>query len=81
MYDLQLDPNEFDNLITVHGKGAIGSAPLAKVVGRLRQSLPKINADPVPGAAGSDSPLYGEGGNVTLQEAMSRGARQADGSN
>jgi arylsulfatase A-like enzyme len=74
LYDLRSDPHEFTNLIAVHGEGAIGSEPLARVVQRLRRSLPTTNADPVPGSAGSDSPLYGEGGNITLEEAMKRGA-------
>jgi arylsulfatase A-like enzyme len=72
LYDLENDPHEFENLITRFGKGAAGSEPLADVVDQLRQSLPKVNADPVPGSAGSDSPLYGEGGDVTLEEAMKK---------
>ncbi len=72
LYDHQLDPNEWHNMITLYGPRAKQSPDLTKVVADLRKWLPTINADPLPGSAGSDSPLYGEGGKVTLQEAMKR---------
>lgn len=74
LYDHQTDPNEWQNLI-------VSGNPLAPehraVIERLRNSLPKTNADPVPGSAGSDSSLYGEGGDVSLNGAMKRAAEKA----
>ena len=48
------------------------------MIERLRHLVPavNVNADPVPGSAGSDSPLYGEGGDISLGEAMKRAANQ-----
>ncbi|MFK8112264.1 MAG: sulfatase [Rubripirellula sp.] len=70
-YDLQVDKHEWNNL-------AVGQKRTAKVeaiIKRLSQWLPTVNVDPVPGSAGSDSPLYGEG-TVSLGEAMKRGEKR-----
>ncbi len=72
LYDHQSDPHEWHNLITRYGAGARQSGELSKVVAELRRWLPAINADPVPGSAGSDSPLYGEGGKISLDQAMQK---------
>ena len=71
LYDHQTDPNEWNNLASAESMSAAHQA----VIERLRQWLPKTNADPVPGSAGSDSPLYGEG-DVPLGEAMRRADRR-----
>lgn len=71
LYDHETDPAEWHNLVTA---GNV-SAEHAAVIRRLSRWLPKSNADPVPGSAGSDSPLYGEG-NIPLNEAMKRAAEQ-----
>ncbi len=63
------DPAEWHNLVA----GGEFSTEHAAVIQRLSQWLPKTNADPVPGSAGSDSPLYGEG-KIPLNEAMKRAA-------
>jgi choline-sulfatase len=68
LYDHQRDPEEWKNLV---GLGGEVSAEHGAVIERLGRWLPNTNADPVPGSAGSDSPLYGEG-NVSLGEAMKR---------
>jgi choline-sulfatase len=64
LYDHSNDPHEWTNLA--------GEIKHAKVIKRFQKYLPTLNVDPLPGSAGSDSPLYGEGG-VSLQEAMRRG--------
>ena len=69
LYDHDQDPHEWTNLIASDGSR---SAEHDAVIAELREFLPVVNVDPVPGSAGSDSPLYGEGGDVTLQEAMKR---------
>ena len=73
LYDHATDPNEWQNLVGADGNM---STEHSAVIDRLSLSLPKINVDPVPGSAGSDSPLYGEGGEVSLEEAMKRAARK-----
>ena len=72
LYDHQLDPNEWTNLAA----GKPLSPAHQAVVLRMQQWLPKTNSDPVPGSAGSDSPLYGEG-SISLNEAMRRAAQEA----
>ncbi|MGB7346546.1 MAG: sulfatase-like hydrolase/transferase, partial [Pirellulaceae bacterium] len=69
LYDHQNDPNEWSNLIAADGNC---STEHALVIKDMKQWLPLKNVDPVPGSAGSDSPLYGEGGDVSLEEAMKR---------
>ena len=64
LYDHRIDPNEWKNLAD--------DPSMADVVARHRKWLPQVNADPLPGSAGSDSPLYGEGGETSLQEAMKK---------
>ena len=54
LYDHRVDPNEWKNLAA--------DPAMKKIIAEHRKWLPKINADPLPGSAGSDSPLYGEGG-------------------
>ena len=71
LYDLQTDPNEWDNLAF----GTTRTAETTAIIDQLSAWLPKTNVDPVPGSAGSDSPLYGEG-NDSLSEAMKRGENQ-----
>jgi choline-sulfatase len=71
LYDHQSDPHEWQNLV---GTGGKVSAEHGAVIQRLSRWLPQTNAAPVIGSAGSDSPLYGEGGNVSLSEAMKRAA-------
>jgi arylsulfatase A-like enzyme len=69
LYDHENDPNEWANLVDADG----GCSPEHKaVIDKMKQSLPLKNVDPVPGSAGSDSPLYGEGGDVSLSEAMQK---------
>jgi arylsulfatase A-like enzyme len=72
LYDHQSDPHEFQNL--AHADAPQTSEHRA-VIETMRQWLPKTNAEPVPGSAGSDSPLYGEG-SVPLGEAMRRAAEK-----
>ncbi len=69
LYDHQNDPNEWSNLVAADGSV---SPEHAAVIENMKQWLPKKNVDPVPGSAGSDSPLYGEGGDVSLSEAMQK---------
>ena len=64
LYDHRNDPNEWTNLA--------GDPRFKNVIQRFQNYLPTVNVDPLPGSAGSDSPLYGEG-NIPLQEAMRRG--------
>lgn len=64
LYDHREDPHEWKNLAT--------DPALAEVIAEHRNWLPKSNADPLPGSAGSDSPLYGEGGSKKLRDAMKR---------
>ena len=71
LYDHDTDPHEWKNLLGVENP----SAESRSIANRLRSWLPKNNADPVPGSAGSDSPLYGEG-DITLGEAMKRGEQR-----
>ena len=66
LYDHRKDPNEWTNLAS--------NPEYVQVMRRHRTSIPKLNAVPLPGSAGSDSPLYGEGGGVSLSEAMKRAA-------
>lgn len=72
LYDHNADPEEWHNLA---GSEAVAAEHEA-VIERMSKWLPKTNAAPVPGSAGSDSPLYGEG-DVPLSEAMKRGAAKA----
>ena len=69
LYDHQNDPNEWTNLVTADGKM---SPQHSSVVTKMKKWLPQKNVDPVPGSAGSDSPLYGEGGDISLGEAMKK---------
>ncbi len=78
LYDLEMDPHEFDNLLAARQQETAHSDTIAKIVQNFRRWLPPTNAPPVPGSAGSDSPLYGEGGKVSLQEAMRRGQQKLD---
>jgi arylsulfatase A-like enzyme len=64
LYDHRNDPNEWVNLA--------GNSKYSKVIASFQKHIPTLNVPPLPGSAGSDSPLYGEGG-VSLQEAMRRG--------
>ena len=69
LYDHDADPAEWHNLAA----GGNMSPEHAAVIQRMSRWLPKTNAEPVPGSAGSDSPLYGEG-KIPLNEAMKRAA-------
>ncbi|QDT13179.1 sulfatase [Stieleria marina] len=69
LYDHQNDPNEWSNLVAPDGTA---SPEHRAVVNDMKQWLPLKNVAPVPGSAGSDSPLYGEGGNISLGEAMQK---------
>ena len=69
LYDHDSDPNEWQNLIAKDGSMSVEHA---KVVAEMKTWLPLKNVDPVPGSAGSDSPLYGEGGKMSLSEAMKK---------
>ena len=60
LYDHRTDPNEWTNVAT--------EPQHAKLIVNLRRWLPVTNANPLPGSKGSDSPLYGEGGNIPLKE-------------
>jgi arylsulfatase A-like enzyme len=71
LYDHSVDPNEWKNLAADPSKL---TAEQAAVIQDLSRWLPETNAQPVPGSAGSDSPLYGEGG-MPLDEAMRRARR------
>jgi len=64
LYDHRKDPNEWTNLAS--------NAEYAQIMGKHRTSIPTLNAVALPGSAGSDSPLYGEGGGVSLSEVMGR---------
>ncbi|MCH5375073.1 MAG: sulfatase-like hydrolase/transferase, partial [Planctomycetes bacterium] len=72
LYDHRADPDEWQNLAA----GESMSPEHKAAIERLSAWLPKINADPVPGSAGSDSPLYGEG-KIPLGEAITRAAQKA----
>lgn len=64
LYDHRTDPNEWTN---------VASEPQhAELITKLQRSLPATNVDPLPGSKGSDSPLYGEGGNMPLNELMKK---------
>ena len=67
LYDHQTDPNEWTNLAA--------DPQFANVITSFQKYLPTINVEPLPGSAGSDSPLYGEG-TISLQEAMKRGLQE-----
>jgi choline-sulfatase len=67
LYDHQTDPNEWTNLAA--------DPQFANVITSFQKYLPTINVEPLPGSAGSDSPLYGEG-TISLQEAMKRGLQK-----
>ncbi|NNE01476.1 MAG: sulfatase-like hydrolase/transferase [Pirellulaceae bacterium] len=69
LYDHDVDPNEWHNLVTADGSC---SEQHQLVIDQMKNWLPEQNAEPVPGSAGSDSPLYGEGGDVTLEQAMKK---------
>ncbi|MGB1706704.1 MAG: sulfatase/phosphatase domain-containing protein, partial [Rubripirellula sp.] len=69
LYDHQTDPHEWNNLIADQAT----SVESRQVADRMQRWLPRNNAAPVPGSAGSDSPLYGEG-TISLGESMKRGA-------
>ena len=69
LYDHEKDPNEWANLVAADGAC---SPEHRAIIEKMKQSLPLKNVDPVPGSAGSDSPLYGEGGDVSLGEAMKK---------
>ena len=69
LYDHKSDPHEWSNLISANGTVP---AEHAAVVEAFQKWIPATNAQPVPGSAGSDSPLYGEGGDVSLNEAMQK---------
>lgn len=64
LYDHRNDPHEWHNLSTVTEHRDLMSG--------FREALPKLNADPLPGSKGSDSPLYGEGQNVPLHDIMKK---------
>ncbi|MBH55237.1 MAG: choline-sulfatase [Opitutaceae bacterium] len=67
LYNHSSDPNEWTNLA--------GDLKYKRIINRFQKFLPKVNAEPLLGSAGSDSPLYGEG-HIPLQEAMQRGREQ-----
>lgn len=67
LYDHSNDPNEWTNLA--------GISKHANVIKGFQKYLPNLNVEPLPGSAGSDSPLYGEG-DVSLGEAMRRGLKK-----
>ncbi len=69
LYDHRSDPNEWHNLAA--DPAALSDEQRAAIA-FLKKSLPPVNVDPLPGSAGSDSPLYGEGGKVPLHERMQR---------
>lgn len=62
LYDHRSDPHEWHNVAA--------DPQHAAIVDALRKALPDVNADPLPGSKGSDSPLYGEGGKVPMHELM-----------
>ena len=64
LYDHRKDPNEWRNLAADPQHG--------KLIDRLRRWLPNTNVAPLPGSRGSDSPLYGEGGDIPMHELMKR---------
>ena len=64
LYDHRNDPQEWHNLAT--------AAEHTELISKLRRWLPNKNVEPLPGSRGSDSPLYGEGGNVPLQKVMKK---------
>jgi len=70
LYDHRNDPHEFTNL-------AADPARLTdeqrNVIAGLRKYLPDVNVPALPGSAGSDSPIYGEGGTEPLHKRMKRG--------
>lgn len=70
-YDIESDANEWNNLAV----GERRTEAIEALIAEHAKWLPSKNVDPVPGSAGSDSPLYGEG-NVPLGEAMKRGEKR-----
>ncbi|MEZ6132641.1 MAG: sulfatase [Planctomycetaceae bacterium] len=56
LYDHRTDADEWHNVAE--------DPQNAAQIARMKQWLPKINAEPLPGSKGSDSPLYGEGGGL-----------------
>ncbi len=73
LYDHASDPHEWTNLAFTEELRQTHAPILAE----LRHWLPRTDAPLLPGSAGSDSPLYGEG-DVSLEEAMRRGAARRD---
>jgi len=71
LYDHLNDPNELTNLLS----DQTVTTATRQVADKMKKWLPDQNAEPVPGSAGSDSPLYGEG-HISLGEAMKRGAAE-----
>ncbi len=67
LYDHDHDPYEWKNLANDPG--------YTDIINKLKKHLPTTNVEPLPGSAGSDSPLYGEG-DISLGEAMRRGLEQ-----
>ncbi len=69
LYDHRNDPNEWKNL-------AADPAELTneqlRVIAELKKSMPTVNVPALPGSAGSDSPLYDEGGKEPLHKRMKR---------
>lgn len=64
LYDHRTDPHEWNNLAANSG--------YTSVMARHRKYLPTTDAEPLPGSKGSDSPIYGEGGKVSLDELMKK---------
>jgi arylsulfatase A-like enzyme len=75
LYDHRSDPNEWYNLAA---DPAMLTDELSAVIADLKTHLPTTNVAPLPGSAGSDSPIYGEGGKVPLHERMKRGKSRQD---
>lgn len=71
LYDHQKDPHEWTNLLA----GKEVSQTHKAIAKRMANWLPTKNVEPVPGSAGSDSPLYGEGGDISLGEAMKKATK------
>lgn len=67
LYDHDNDPHEWNNLA--------GDLKFKTVVAGFQKFLPTLNVEPLPGSAGSDSPLYGEG-KISMEEAMDRAQKK-----
>ena len=67
LYDHRTDANEFKNLAA---DPATLTDEQRRVIAELKKSLPTVNVPALPGSAGSDSPIYGEGGKVPLHKRM-----------